>query len=363
MIGRAAAALERIWYPPPGTGGAPPLLLRLAAGLFGAGVRRRALRFEREGAARRLPVPCVSVGNVVVGGTGKTPLVAWLVEALRDLGVRPAVVARGYGGSGGGPARVPPGGGRAEATRHGDEPALLAARYPAVPVVTAADRYAAGLFAVREHGAEVVVADDAFQHRRLARDLDIVVVDASRGMGNGLLLPAGPLREPPGALARADVVVLNRVGEAVDADARRREIARYAPAALLAESDLAFDGFRDAATGAAAELPPGSGVFAFCGLGNPASFRRSLDARGLRVLGWESFRDHHLFTVGEVSGLARRAAACGAAAAVTTAKDAVRIPAWPGPPPLYRAEVKLAMMSGRENIWKNIMNLVARGRG
>ena len=147
------------------------------------------------GSSRRanLPVPCISVGNLSVGGTGKTPMVAWLIDELTALGARPAVVSRGYGGSARGPERVTTGGGYEAAQRIGDEPALLAARYPDVPVVVGSDRHAAGLLAVSSGGATVVVADDAFQHRRLARDVEIVMVDASRGLGNGYQLPAGPL--------------------------------------------------------------------------------------------------------------------------------------------------------------------------
>jgi len=357
----AAAWLDRVWYPG-GAGPAPPLALRLAGGLYGIAVRARAAAYDRGAlAARRLPVPCVSVGNLSVGGTGKTPLVAWVVEQLLAAGALPAVVSRGYRGSERGPARVPATGGAADAARFGDEPALLAARFPQVPVVVGRDRHAAGMLAAKGAGATVVVADDAFQHRRLARDLDIVVIDAARGLGNGRMLPAGPLRETPAALARAGAVVLNRVGAAAQADRLRSSLARLAPRAILAESELVFAGWRQARDGAAAELPPGTGVYAFCGIGNPASFRRTLEGQGLRILGWEAFRDHHPYRAGELERLARAAAAAGAGAAVTTAKDAVRIPRWPGGAPLYRAEVKVAMIKGCEQLWEALKPLAARG--
>jgi tetraacyldisaccharide 4'-kinase len=357
-----AGRLERLWYPPQGEAVAPPVALRLAAALYGLAARTRAAAYDRGAIApRRLPVPCISVGNLSVGGTGKTPLVAWLVERLLEAGARPAVISRGYGGSERGPSLVPAEGGSGAAARFGDEPVLLASRFPGVPVIVGRERHAAGLLAVEGAGATVVVADDALQHRRLARDLDIVVVDATRGMGNGRLLPAGPLREPPAALARARAVLLNRVAEAPASEGLRRLIARVAPGAIIAESDLSFDGWREAAGGAAAELPPGTGVYAFCGIANPGSFRRTLEGRGLRVLGWETFRDHHLYQAEELAGLSSAAAAAGASAAVTTAKDAVRIPRWPGAPPLYRAEVKLAMIQGREQLWEALNTLAARG--
>jgi tetraacyldisaccharide 4'-kinase len=303
------------------------------------------------------------VGNLSVGGTGKTPLVAWLLEELAALGARPAVVSRGYGGNTRGPALVPASGDPVAARRFGDEPALLAARHPRVPVVVGRDRHAAGMFAASRCGATILVADDAFQHRRLARDLDIVVVDASRGMGNGRLLPAGPLREPQTSLGRAGAVVITRVELAADPGPIRRLIGQLAPGAICAEAELAFDGLYDVATGAPAELPPGAGIYAFSGIANPGSFRRTLESLGLRIAGWEVFRDHHPYRPEEALRLARAAAASGAAAAVTTAKDAIRLPGWRGRGPLYRAEVKLAMIRGREQLWEALKSLAAGGRG
>ena len=339
-------------------------MLRAAAALYALATRARAGAYDRGLlAAQRLPVPCISVGNLSVGGTGKTPLVAWLIEELTALGARPAVVSRGYGGSARGPERVTTAGGCAAARRFGDEPALLAARYPDVPVVVGRDRHAAGLLAVTSGGATVVVADDAFQHRRLARDIDIVVLDASRGLGNGFQLPAGPLRESPASLARAGFVVLNRVGAAPDLEGLRRTVAKLAPRAALAEADLVFAGWRDARTGAPVELPAGAVVYAFSGIANPGSFHRTLETLGMSIRGGEVFRDHHAYGAGEIARLQRAAAASGAVAAVTTAKDAVRIPGWSGAVPLYRAEVKLAMIRGHETLWETLKSIVARGGG
>ncbi len=146
------------------------------------------------------------------------------------------------------------------------------------------------------------------------------------------------------------------------AEALRRLVARVAPRADLAEADLAFAGWVDARTGRAAELPSGGGIYAFCGLANPDTFRRSLEALGRRLAGWTVFRDHHAYGERDLADLARRAASSGAVAAVTTAKDAVRIPAWPGPLPLYRAEVKLVMIQGRERLWNDLEILAAGGR-
>jgi tetraacyldisaccharide 4'-kinase len=364
VTGGLASWLERVWYPTGGSPEAPPAVLRAAASLHALAVRARSGAYDRGLlAVKNLPVPCISVGNLSVGGTGKTPLVAWLVDKLVALGARPAVISRGYGGSTRGPERVTAAGDCAAARRFGDEPVLLAARYPDVPVVVGRDRHAAGLLAVNPGGATVVVADDAFQHRRLARGMDIAVLDASRGFGNGFLLPAGPLREPPTSLARAGFVVLNRVGAAPDLAGLRRVVAQLAPRASVAEADLVFAGWRDAGTGIAVELPAGAAVYAFSGIANPGSFHRTLETTGVKVEGAEAFRDHHAYDAGEIARLQRAAAASGAVAAVTTAKDAVRIPGWSGAVPLYRAEVKLAMIRGHETLWETLTSTLARDGG
>jgi tetraacyldisaccharide 4'-kinase len=216
---------------------------------------------------------------------------------------------------------------------------------------------------VSSGGATVVIADDGFQHRRLARDLDIVVLDAARGFGNGRLLPAGPLREPPERLERAGLVVLNRVSAAPDLGGLRRMVDTLAPRAPIVEADLEFAGWRDARTGAPAELPAGAGVYAFSGIANPGSFRRTLEGQGVRIDGFEVFRDHHAYRTEEAGRIGRAAAASGATAAVTTAKDAVRIPAWGDGVPLYLAEVKLVMIKGCEKLWELLRSIAAAGRG
>jgi tetraacyldisaccharide 4'-kinase len=198
---------------------------------------------------------------------------------------------------------------------------------------------------------------------KLKEAFDIVVIDASRGLGNGRQLPAGPLRESPASLARAGCVVLNRVGAAPDLEGLRQTVARLAPGASIAEADLVFAGWRDVRSGAPVELPAGAAVYAFSGIANPASFHRTLAALGMRIEGAAVFRDHHCYRAGEIGRLEREAAAGGAFAAVTTAKDAVRVPGWSGAMPLYQAEVKLVMIGGHEGLWETLKSIVARGGG
>jgi tetraacyldisaccharide 4'-kinase len=253
------ARLERIWYG--AEGGA---MLRPLAALYGVlvALRRWLYRTRR---LRALPVgrAVVVVGNLTVGGSGKTPLVAWLVAALAARGVRAAIVSRGYGGTARGVVRVFP---ATDPGLAGDEPVLLARRTGA-PVAVGADRVAAARLVAAE--VDLVLADDGLQHYRLARDLEIVVVDGERRFGNGRLLPAGPLREPVGRAAAADFVVVNggRVEEG--------EIAMWLePGAVV-----------PLAGGAPTTLAAFAGreVHAVAGIGHPARFFATLRAAGVRV--------------------------------------------------------------------------------
>ncbi len=354
--------LDRIWYGEDGTS-APAALLAAASLPYGLAVGLRNLLYTsglRKETA--LPVPCVAVGNIVAGGTGKTPAVSWIVDFLAGRGRQPAIISRGYGGSERGPARVPSSGGITEARRFGDEPAMLAARHRDVPVVVGRDRRAAGGEAVKAHGADVLVADDAFQHRPLARDLDVVLIDAGRWFGNGRLLPGGPLRERTSAIGRADVVIINRISAAIHRlGERREELRALAPEADLVEADLVPDGWRLlSAKEDGGGLPRGS-LFAFCGLASPGAFHRTLESMDLQVAGRRTFPDHHPYSARDLEELAGDASSCGAAAAVTTEKDAVRIGRWPGDVPLWALSVRLEVIAGRERLESRLAALPGRG--
>ncbi|MBL6751875.1 MAG: tetraacyldisaccharide 4'-kinase, partial [Nevskia sp.] len=254
--------------------------LRAPARLYGALAARAAARGKA--AAVRRPVPVIVVGNITVGGTGKTPLVLWLVQHLRERGWRPGVVSRGYGGRAPAyPLRVTP---ATDPAACGDEPALLA-RSAGVPVAVAPDRVAAARLLVDGGEADIIVADDGLQHYRLARDLEICVVDGSRGLGNGELLPAGPLREPAGRLGTVDLVVVNggswRAAVGVPQVAMQLDIA---------EAVALADGFRRRLAAFA-----GQRVHAVAGIGNPQRFFDALSAAGLQVTA-HPFPDHHRFT-------------------------------------------------------------------
>lgn len=273
------ADLEEIWY-----GRAPtPLHWRMAAGLFGVlgALRRRLYRLGLM-PSHHPGCPVIVVGNVTAGGTGKTPLVLWVAEALQQAGYRPGVVSRGHGGShGDGLLEVHS---DTDPALAGDEPVVLAQR-SGLPVVVGRDRPAAARYLVEDLGVNVVVADDGLQHYALARDVEICVLDGGRRFGNGRLLPAGPLREPPWRADTVDFLVVNGEG-------REGEWAMHM--ALEDAISLAGEGTRPLATFR------GKAVHAVAGVGNPSRFFAALESLGIRVVR-HPFPDHHPFSAGDLA--------------------------------------------------------------
>ncbi len=263
----------------------------------------------------RVPIPVISVGNITAGGTGKTPIVAWLCRALASMGHRPAIVSRGY------------------AARPGelsDEAAELAILLPGVPHVAKRDRTVAALAAACL-GADVVVLDDGFQHRRLRRDLDVVAIDASDPFGFGHLLPRGLLRESVGGLIRADAIVLTRATSlALEARAEIRAAVTRArrgmPPRVWLETEHRPVAVRSSnGTREPLDAIRGRRVAAFCGIGNPAAFRRTLLDLGVELVGFQSFADHHRYTPADLDSVAHWASGLGGTMLLTTLKDLVRI--------------------------------------
>ena len=351
--------------------------LRLLEVPYTAAVRLRNRRYDRGRAAiHKMPVKVVSVGNLTLGGTGKTPMVQWIARWFSERGRRVVVVSRGYGAEGlknkgataglsdsaGHPFPENTAGqaGSGTRTRANDEALELELKLPGVAHVENPDRVAAAAAAIERHGAEVVVLDDAFQHRRIARDLDVVLIDALEPFGFEHVFPRGTLREPVEGLGRAQVVALSRA-EMLDAAAReaiRRRAAALAPQALWIEVSHAADALINAggqrlpvSTLAARPViaPP---VAAFCGLGNPAGFRHTLAACCYRLAAFREFPDHHAYTPADVESLARwveelSAGDDGPAAVVCTVKDLVKLRIdLLGNLPLYALSISLAFLSG-----------------
>ena len=257
----------------------------------------------------RLPVPVIVVGNVTVGGTGKTPLTLWLAEMLRRRGWTPGIVCRGYGGTERGPRAVRP---DSDPASCGDEAVLLARRGDC-EVWAGADRVAAARSLLAAQPAcDVVLSDDGMQHYALARDLEICVVDAGRGFGNGWLLPAGPLREPPARLATVGAVVLNGAVQHSSIALIPPQTARF----TLRLEGREFRNLLNPGRFAGAESFHGKRVRAVAGIGDPQRFFRHLQALGLEFTA-HSFPDHHPFTASDVEF-------AGADAVLMTEKDAVK---------------------------------------
>ncbi len=291
--------------------------------------------------AARVGARTICVGNLTVGGSGKTPLVAHLAEGLSRRGHSVAIVSRGYGGSHAGePARVA----ELDPARYGDEPVMLAAQLPSASVIVGADRVASARFAV-ERGATLLILDDGFQHRRLARDLDLVVVDGGRGFGNGHLLPRGPLREPPSALKRAALVLVKRAPEGDPWQELIhhgiRDLAEGVPVRRFA---LAPRALRDAA-GRESPLTSlrGETAVTVAGIGNPGAFVAAVERLGARVLESLTFPDHHAYTHADAARIAAVARARDARRIVTTAKDLVKLSGVLDVPTLAALEVGVVL--------------------
>lgn len=282
--------LNRVWYGD-AAGGA---LLRPLSLLYGAVAAARRGAY-RAGLLKRIQVDCpvIVVGNLTVGGTGKTPLVAWLTQQLKRSGLRPAIVSRGYGSEGGEPRSVES---TSDWREMGDEPTLLH-RVTGAPVFVSADRVAAAQAAVR-HGANIIVSDDGLQHLRLARNCEIVVIDGARGFGNARLLPAGPLREPVQALARADVIVVN--GDAGPKVIEQIQAAQGRPVVTMRLHPTSAWSLGSSDEHRALESWRGKPVHGVAGIGNPARFFQTLRASGIEVVE-HPFPDHHAFTAADLA--------------------------------------------------------------
>ncbi|MDQ7006175.1 MAG: tetraacyldisaccharide 4'-kinase [Acidobacteriota bacterium] len=289
----------------------------------------------------RAPLPVISLGNLAAGGTGKTPMTLWLAARLTAEGRKPAVVSRGYGGRRRKDPLVVSRGARIQATvdEAGDE-AMMIARRQVAGLVVVARRRLEGCALARDEGADVAVLDDGFQHRALARELDIVLLDAADPLGGGRGLPAGWLREPPRGLARADVLILTRAPS--ELAAHTVPLAAGALPAALRETLAALPAEHVPPVLAATHRPgrllipgqdpappqrlAGERVLAVSGIARPETFRATLEGLRARVLDHLAWPDHHRFGTREAAAITRAAARCRARWIVTTEKDAVR---WP----------------------------------
>ena len=289
----------------------------------------------------RLAVPVISVGNLTTGGTGKTPVVIMIVRQLRSMGARPAVLTRGY--------KALPGG-------ESDEVLVLRHECPDVPVIVDADRIRGGETAIRQYGADVLVLDDGFQHRRLSRSMNLVVVDATRPLGIPGMIPRGTWREPPGSLARATHVMLTRCEQIPQnlADVASQLLSQYVGPRHILQQRLRVTGVFDSG-GARWDLC-GRRVLAFAGIGNPENFLSTLELAGARPVVGCWFGDHHHYDFqrdfAALEDVTRRR---GIDIWVTTLKDFVKLRGYQGPVPLVYLGIESYVVGAQTQVWRDML--------
>jgi tetraacyldisaccharide 4'-kinase len=296
----------------------------------------------------KLSAPVISVGNLTTGGTGKTPLVEWVCRAVvRETGKRVCVLSRGYGRLNPQSQVVVSDGNKLLASERqaGDEPFLLAQNLLGIAaVVSNPDRLAAGEWALKNLGTEVLVLDDGFQHLRLARDLDIVTIDATNPWGGGTLLPYGRLREPRAGLSRADCIVVTRteqVGDTVPIIENIRRLAGATPvlsSRMMTSAICTLNGER-----VTDDSLPAQPIAAFCGVGNPESFFKQLRQQGYTPVFTRAFADHHNYDQADLNRLIKEVKDHGARGLITTAKDALKLASLEIDLPCYVLEIEISI--------------------
>lgn len=324
------------------------ILLAPATLVYATVVDWRRRRFDAGKGVIRLDAPVISVGNLVAGGTGKSPICRIVARHLQQAGRRPAIAMRGY---------------RAGATGFSDEAAEYAARLPEVPVAVGADRIAA--IAALENAPGSIVLDDGFQHRRVHRDLDIVLVDAVHSGLDRAMLPSGPRREPKSALGRADLVVVTRASE-ID-PVLAADIERHHGRPPIAWTRHVWTGLTSHHEGVESARPvsdlEGRRVATLFGVGNPDSIRRAIEAAGGIVVHDVAARDHAAYDAARVSSIATAAKAAGAEAIVTTLKDWVKIGRHAdrlGAMPMLVPTLEIEFLAGEAALFETIDETVAR---
>ncbi len=329
--------LHGLWYPgelpvTPGSNGtafteAPPAFLRAASMLYEKGLQKDQAKLRKKRV--KLPVPVISIGNLSLGGTGKTPLTIWMCEFLLKTGLRPAVLIRGYGRRGRSLGRLPFSGDTGELSDiFGDEPVMISTYLPDAPVWVGSDRAASGRAALAECGVDVLVLDDGFQHLALERDLDVVLLDCRSPFGNGFVLPAGPLREPPSNLKRADAFVITHADRDMEWERLKCKLESLFPGVPVFACRHKVKGVTLKTGGRIFDLEAflDRRALVFAGIANPEGFFTDLRGAGMKICKTFGFPDHHRYEPTDFSMIFRAASEHDAEVIITTAKDFARIP-------------------------------------
>lgn len=294
-----------------------------------------------------LDIPVISVGNITVGGTGKTPMTVWLCQRMLGRGLKPAVLSRGY---------------KATDEAGADEMLMISRRVPEAVAVAHADRARAGRLAIAEYKAQAAILDDGFQHRRLGRDLDVLLIDATRPFGYGHILPRGLLREPISSVIRADVIVMTRCDQASpeQIDAAEKELRGWAANVPIVRAVHRFTGFADL-QGRPADVPSGP-VGCFAGIARPEAFVQTLTDIGFAPQDTAFYPDHYEYTLTDADRLIAWARECGVSCLFTTEKDAVKLSRldvdWPLP--VLSTVVQMDMLGDGDGVLDSLIDQMLR---
>ena len=344
-------------------------LLTFSSALYGLGVRLRLWAYDR-GLFKKESLPgfVVSIGNITAGGTGKTPAAVMLAQWAKDKGCRVAVLSRGYGGQYKTKVLAVSDGNRIKAgpEEAGDEPYLLATRLSGIPVIVSKKRFLAGLFAYERYGCDFFILDDGFQHLELNRDLNLALIDSKNPLGNGNLLPLGPLREPVEQLARANACIVTRCkgpspGDMVPGFLKGKFssipifCADHVPESVVfPHSDEVYG----------PEFLKGKRILAFAGIAEPESFKQTLMGLGADIAYFRRFRDHYQFKGNDIRALVQMMEKKGAEHLVTTEKDWVRIETFATDrTDIAYLGIRFAFTLGQDEFFRMIKdNMAAKGR-
>ncbi len=335
------------------------LLFRVVSIFYGLGLCLNRLAY-RLGIfpTRCLPGRVISVGNLTLGGTGKTPIVIMIAEILRDRGLKPAVLSRGYGGNSKKTVNVVSDGREILLSPDvaGDEPVMIAQRLKNIPVLTGADRFLTGNHALENFGVDTLILDDGFQHLALARDLNILLLDQKEPLGNGQLFPAGELREPIEASQRADLICLTRCSgdENFGSQAGKPmppDDIEVIKTALRLKSVIRLDSHEIINAEVLRDQP----VAAFCGIAKPGDFRQTLETAKARVVFFRAFNDHHRYVADDLKTIAREASKAGAKYILVSEKDSVKIDPSDFSLPVFKVMVEVEILAGRDVLTKLLL--------
>ena len=331
-------------------------VLRLVSVFYALGQRVRARLYRGKlFQTRRLNCRVISVGNLTLGGTGKTPTVMMVADTLRGKGFKPAILSRGYGGQSRESVNVVNDGRQTLFSPEvvGDEPVMMARRLKDIPVLTGRIRYETGKYAIEHFGADVLILDDGYQHLPLHRDLNILLCDATHPFGNGVVFPAGELREPLSAIGRADLICLTRCREDNSTDridGCNRKRVPVIKTGLRVQSVIELSSGEETGIETVQHQP----AAAFCGIAHPLDFFHMLEQVPVQILDQNYFPDHHDYSTDELKAIENRAKQTGAKLIVTTEKDAVKLRGHAFDLPVYSVRIVLKILEGQDE-WDRLL--------